>query len=93
MANLKVMRIKFAGGITAEWHGTDAMCVYNTRNLSHEKIEKLIANNFPINKWERHLVASRMASGLDMDAIRTHILNLKHCRTVSHYTADIYDIL
>lgn len=93
MANLKVMRIKFAGGIVAEWHGTDYIAVSNTRNLSHEKIEKLIANNFPINKWERHLVASRMASGLEMCTIKEHIRNIKRCRMVVYYVADIYHIL
>lgn len=93
MANLKVLRIKFANGIVAEWHGSAFLSVYNTRNLSHDKVAKLIANNFPINRWERHLIASRMASGLGMHTINNHISNLRSCHAVSHYVADIYHIL
>lgn len=79
-----VMRpsIQVAKGLRVRYYDNSILYICARPNWSDAKIAKAIKNNFPINKWEKRLVAGRMSSNMSMIGIRTHIATIRNASEV-----------
>ena len=74
--------IKITNGLRVRYYDNSILYICERPNWSDAKIAKAIKNNFPINKWEKRLVAGRMSSNMSMIAIRTHIATIRNASEV-----------
>ncbi len=79
-----VMRpsIQVAKGLRVRYYDNSILYICERPNWSDAKIAKAIKNNFPINKWEKRLIAGRMSSNMSMIGIRTHIATIRNASEV-----------
>ena len=79
-----VMRpsIQVAKGLCVRYYDNSILYICARPNWSDAKIAKAIKNNFPINKWEKRLIAGRMSSNMSMIGIRTHIATIRNASEI-----------
>lgn len=74
--------IQVAQDLRVRYYDNSILYICERPNWSDAKIAKAIKNNFPINKWEKRLVAGRMSSNMSMITIRTHIATIRNASEV-----------
>lgn len=74
--------IQIAKGLRVRYYDSSILYICCKPNWSDAKIAKAIKNNFPINKWEKRLIAGRMSSNMSMISIRTHIATIRNASEV-----------
>ena len=74
--------IQVAKGLRVRYYDNSILYICERPNWGDAKIAKAIKNNFPINKWEKRLIAGRMSSNMSMIAIRTHIATIRNASEV-----------
>lgn len=74
--------IQIAKGLRVRYYDSSILYICCKPNWSDAKIAKAIKNNFPINKWEKRIIAGRMSSNMSMISIRTHIATIRNASEV-----------
>ena len=74
--------IQVAKGLRVRYYDNTILYICERPNWGDAKIAKAIKNNFPINKWEKRLIAGRMSSNMSMIGIRTHIATMRNASEV-----------
>ena len=74
--------IQVAKGLRVRYYDNSILYICERPNWSDAKIAKAIKNNFPINKWEKRLIAGRMSSNMSMINIRTHVATIRNASEV-----------
>lgn len=69
-------------GLYIQYYSNDILYVCCRPDWSNAKVAKAIKNNFPINKWEKRLIASRMRSYMSMEEIHNHIAIIRNAKEV-----------